>query len=161
MSPWLVLCPYFMLCSSSSFCRWLQEHSKGCESGPRLPGGRVPLQPGPGPASLPSPPHRPVRHLWHPPLGRQQRCQLPAVERAPDTEDTGHAEEGEGHLPVRRAAVNHTAQPGLRGQPTGPHLDKPEPKRRRRPQTTVCRCSPPVLGGEIFSDVIHSLSNAP
>ena len=89
----------------SSIHLYFQEHSKGCESGPRLPGGGVLLQPGPGAAGLPSALHRPARHLWHPPLGRRQRAQHPAVQRATDTENPGHAEAGQGHLPVSRGPV--------------------------------------------------------
>lgn len=85
---------YFNFMLLSSIRTWLKEHSKGCESGPRLPGGYMPLQPWSEAAGLPSAPHRPARHLWHPPLGRRQRCQLPAVERATNTADPGHAEEG-------------------------------------------------------------------
>lgn len=82
---------------------WFQEHRKGCESGPCLPGGCVPVQPRPGPSGLPAPPDRPIRHDGHPPAGRWQRCQLSTVRRASDTEDPRHAEEGESYFPVKPA----------------------------------------------------------
>lgn len=95
----------------------------------------MPLQPGPGAAGLPSAPHRPARHLRRPPLGRGQRCQLPAVQRATNAEDPGHAEEGEGHFPVN-PAPGHISQHRPRHlrqvntpcpSPDGRSMPKPRP----------------------------------
>lgn len=79
-----------------------QEHSKGCESGPRLPGGGLPLWPRPAAAGVPSVAHLPARRLWRPPLDPRWRLAPTAVQWVTNAKDPGEAEEDEGLLPLSR-----------------------------------------------------------